>query len=601
MSIQFLTFAAMQEAKKFYKGQLETHNSALSQLKTKLLWSSMLRLAVFIVGAYVVYASYPNTQAILLSIFVIIAVFLFLVSRHSNLQAKRDKLRQLVALNEIELEVLNRNYSKLPNGSEYIDPAHHYSHDIDLFGPQSFFQYLNRAALTEGARKLAVYLKANETHRISIKQEAIKELAEKPEWRQNFSATASLVKTEITTQTVKTWLANYKPAIPKLFTWLPFVFSGISITLIALYFFDLVSVYLVGFWFFVGLAITGLFVKKVNLLSSHTSKIQGLFEQYYQLIQQIEATEFSSEFLKEQKAKIVTEKEQASLVLSRFSKLLSALDQRNNMLFGIFGNGFLQWDNFQSYKIEQWIKAHKHQVSDWFEVVAVFDAYNSLGNFSFNHKEFTFPKITEQPSVFNVEDAAHPLMASEVAVKNSFHIENGHFFIITGANMAGKSTFLRTVSLMVVMANCGLPVCAKTCTYNPIKLITSMRTTDSLSDDASYFFSELKRLKFIVDEIAKDDYFIILDEILKGTNSTDKAIGSKKFIEKLNGTNSTGIIATHDLSLCEVANNLPEVHNYYFDAEIIDNELHFDYTLKNGICQNMNASFLLKKMQIIDS
>jgi hypothetical protein len=120
-------------------------------------------------------------------------------------------------------------------------------------------------------------------------------------------------------------------------------------------------------------------------------------------------------------------------------------------------------------------------------------------------------------------------------------------------------------------------------------------------DDASYFFSELKRLKFIVDEIAKDDYFIILDEILKGTNSTDKAIGSKKFIEKLNGTNSTGIIATHDLSLCEVANNLAEVHNYYFDAEIIDNELHFDYTLKNGICQNMNASFLLKKMQIIDS
>jgi DNA mismatch repair ATPase MutS len=166
--------------------------------------------------------------------------------------------------------------------------------------------------------------------------------------------------------------------------------------------------------------------------------------------------------------------------------------------------------------------------------------------------------------------------------------------------MAGKSTFLRTVSLQIVMANVGLPVCAKQVSYNPIKLITSMRTTDSLTDDESYFFSELKRLRFIVDEIKTDRYFIVLDEILKGTNSTDKAIGSRKFVEKLIASKATGIIATHDLSLCDAANDLPQVKNYYFDAEIIDDELHFDYRFKKGICQNMNASFLLKKMQIVD-
>lgn len=166
--------------------------------------------------------------------------------------------------------------------------------------------------------------------------------------------------------------------------------------------------------------------------------------------------------------------------------------------------------------------------------------------------------------------------------------------------MAGKSTFLRTVSLQIVMANIGLPVCSSDCVYSPIKLITSMRTTDSLSDEASYFYSELTRLKFIVDEIKSDRYFIVLDEILKGTNSTDKAIGSRKFIEKLVGSKSTGIIATHDLSLCEVAKELPQVKNHYFDAEIIQGELYFDYRFKDGICQNMNASFLLKKMEIID-
>ncbi|WP_338039252.1 MutS-related protein [Maribacter litopenaei] len=182
---------------------------------------------------------------------------------------------------------------------------------------------------------------------------------------------------------------------------------------------------------------------------------------------------------------------------------------------------------------------------------------------------------------------------------NDYEIKKEDFFIITGANMAGKSTFLRTVSLQIVMANIGLPVCAKVMEYSPIKLITSMRTSDSLTDDESYFFSELKRLKFIVDEIQKDNYFIVLDEILKGTNSTDKARGSRKFVERLVASSSTGIIATHDLSLCEVANELPQVKNYYFDAEIVDDELHFDYTFKEGICQNMNASFLLRKMEII--
>lgn len=229
----------------------------------------------------------------------------------------------------------------------------------------------------------------------------------------------------------------------------------------------------------------------------------------------------------------------------------------------------------------------------------IFDAYNSLGNFTFNHPEFVFPKITNANEVIKAKGLGHPLLNKYKRVDSDVTINNEQFFIVTGANMAGKSTFLRTVSLHIVMANVGLPVCAKASTYNPIKLITSMRTSDSLTDDSSYFFSELTRLKFIVDTIKTEPYFIVLDEILKGTNSTDKAIGSRKFVEKLVATNATGIIATHDLSLCEIEQELSAVKNYYFDAEIIDDELHFDYTLKEGICKNMNASFLLKKMDIV--
>ena len=185
-------------------------------------------------------------------------------------------------------------------------------------------------------------------------------------------------------------------------------------------------------------------------------------------------------------------------------------------------------------------------------------------------------------------------------VTNNFKIHREEFFIITGANMAGKSTFLRTISLQIVMANMGLPVCASSVKYHPIKLITSMRTTDSLTEHESYFFSELKRLKFVIDSIKEEKYFIVLDEILKGTNSIDKAIGSKKFIEKLVGSHSTGLIATHDLSLCEVADNLENVENYYFDAKIIIEKQLFDYQLKKGISKKMIAFFFLKKMNIVD-
>jgi len=331
----------------------------------------------------------------------------------------------------------------------------------------------------------------------------------------------------------------------------------------------------------------------------HTSKVKDTFRQYSQLLDQIETQTFTSELLKEKQLQITTKGENASTIIKTFSKTLDALDNRNNIFFIFFGNGFLLWDLMQSYKIEQWIIKYANNVEAWFKVVAFFDAYNSLANFSFNHPEFVYPKIVEKKSIINAKDLGHPLLDKDKRISSDLKINREQFFIVTGANMAGKSTFLRTVSLHIVMANVGLPVCAESSEYTPIKLITSMRTSDSLTDNSSYFFSELTRLKLIVDTIKDESYFIVLDEILKGTNSTDKAIGSRKFVEKLVAGNATGIIATHDLSLCEIEQELDDVKNYYFDADIVNDELYFDYKFKKGICQNMNASFLLKKMEII--
>jgi DNA mismatch repair ATPase MutS len=270
------------------------------------------------------------------------------------------------------------------------------------------------------------------------------------------------------------------------------------------------------------------------------------------------------------------------------------------MLLGIFLNGFLLWDIQKSYKIETWIKAHHLKVESAFQLIAEFDALLSLGNFRFNHADYVFPHIdaiaTDQISV---ESAIHPLLEKKVAIANDFNLQTENFVILTGANMAGKSTFLRTLALQIIMANLGLPVRAKKCIYRPIKLITSMRTTDSLADESSYFYAELTRLKLIVDTLEKENYFVILDEILKGTNSTDKAIGAQKFVKRLLREKAVGIIATHDLSLCTLEEESANIKNYYFDAEIIEDELFFDYRLKNGVCKNMNASFLLEKMGLV--
>ena len=588
----------------FYKSQIETHSETLKQLKRKLALSSTIRLLVFIAACVAIYFALENSKneiaVVIAIVLVTIVLFVLLVTRHNKLKYERDLTNTLIDENETELEVLNRVFHHLPSGEKYKDPLHFYSQDIDLFGRGSFFQYMNRTALDSGSDLLAKILTENSTQDIAKKQEAIKEIAQKPEWRQQFSAIAAQVKTEVPAEEVGSWLKNYQMFVPKWAKPVSIVFSLISLGLFVGNYFGFVSGYVTLVWLFIGFGISGRYGKRIKELTDQTSKVQSTFGQFHKLLLEIENEEFATELLTQNRNKVISSSIKASAVLKKFARYLDTLEQGNIMIFGQLANGFLLRDLRQGYNIEQWIETYGSQASAWFDAITFFDAYNSLGNFAFNHPSYVFPKLTEKVSVLDVKGAGHPLLKESTMVLNDFQINSEEFFIVTGANMAGKSTFLRTVSLQIVMGNIGLPVCAESSEYNPIKLITSMRTTDSLTDDESYFFSELKRLKFIVDEIKTDRYFIILDEILKGTNSTDKAIGSRKFVEKLVASNSTGIIATHDLSLCAAAEEMPEVKNYYFDAQIIDGELYFDYTFKPGICQNMNASFLLKKMEIVD-
>ncbi|MCL5126911.1 DNA mismatch repair protein MutS [Algibacter sp. L4_22] len=584
---------------KYYQEHQAKYTLEAQKLHKQMITLSMLRLVVFVAMGFGIYLTFQNWQIALAIGVMGIALFLFLLSKYNNIKRERSFKKALISINEEEIKISSGDFHDRDEGLKFQDPNHFYSLDIDLFGRGSFFQFINRTTITEGQEKLAGLLKANNTEAIVSRQKAIEELSSKPEWRQHYDANSSLIETETSAKHIVSWLKNYKTFLPKAMQWLPIVFTVISVVLFGLTILDMINQEFVGYWLLTGLGFTGFYVKKINKLSSGADKVKDTFRQYAALLNLIENETFTSELLQQKQEKIQSEHKKASLIFKELSKGLDALDNRNNIISAIFANGLFLSDIKNSYRIEKWINQYADKVEDWFEVVSFFDAYNSLGGFHFNHPEFVFPKIAKHGSVIKATGLGHPLLNKTKRVDSNVIIENEQFFIVTGANMAGKSTFLRTMSLHIVMANIGLPVCAKASEYSPVKLITSMRTTDSLTDDSSYFFSELTRLKYIVDAIQKEPYFIILDEILKGTNSTDKAIGSRKFVEKLVASNATGIIATHDLSLCDIEKELLQVKNYYFDAEIINDELHFDYTLKNGVCKNMNASFLLKKMEII--
>lgn len=589
----------MKNLLRFYKSEEKQLKNKLLKVKKNLKILSLLRITVFILTAIAIYLFFENTLASTVVLIVGGSGFYFLVVKYSKEKLEKTLLNCKIEINQTEIAVINGDFSFLPNGNEYLDSDHHFSHDIDLFGENSFFQYLNRTASSDGSRKLANLMTENLTSSIFQKQEAIKELSEKVKWRQHFSALISMVKTEIPTKKIVGFFKNYKSVFSKIALFLPVSFSIISILFIVLTFFEILPFNALVIWFFVGLIVTSLFLKKTQRLYTNASKAKDTFRQYYLVLQEIENTNFSSDILKEKQKEIQSENKKASSIFNEFSKALDAFDQRNNLLIASLGNAFFLWEIKCAIKVEKWITLYNHTVDQWLEVITFFDAKNSLANFCFNHPSYVFPEIVKDSSIINSQKLGHPLLNSKNRIDNDFEINKNSFLIVTGANMAGKSTFLRTISLSIVMANIGLPVCANSFKYKPVKLITSMRTSDSLAENESYFYSELKRLKLIVDTIKTDDYFIVLDEILKGTNSKDKASGSKKFVEKLVTLNTTGIIATHDVSLCELENDFNEIKNFFFDAKISNNELSFDYLFKKGVCENMNASFLLKKMKII--
>ena len=368
----------------------------------------------------------------------------------------------------------------------------------------------------------------------------------------------------------------------------------------------LISIGYAGFGLFilfllVPFAIVGRKINTINTLQNQLSKKTEILAKYSDMFGMIEKESFESDLLNKQKSIISASPKSTQNAIKKLSETLAAFDYRLNLLVGIILNIFFLWDILQCIRLEKWKHTYGNEMTSAFEALFTFDELNSLAGFAFSRTKSVFPVFSNEEFVLEANDTKHPFISEKNNVGNEISINGwGKFQIITGANMAGKSTYLRTVGINMVLAMTGAPVLAKSFVLKPIDIFTVIKTTDSLQDGESYFFAELKRLKEIINTLEKDSkLFIILDEILRGTNSRDKHNGSEGLVKQLIKLNASGIIATHDLALGKLEKTFPEqVTNKRFEVEIKNNELVFDYKLKDGISQNLNATFLMKKMGI---
>ena len=579
-------------------------SAEFGNLKKKYNLISFLRL-LCILFALVSLFYYFKTQQSLFEITAIILVIIFIIfiRFHSKLSNRIKHLEALISINENEILFLKKEKIPFENGIEFTDFSHPYSYDLDIFGENSLFQNLNRTYTFIGKKILSQRLLGIlPNDEILQNQAAIKELSKDLDWRQKFAAFAKLSKdNESFYTTLFKWTFFNSASLSSVSIVFSFVLPLLLLGTLGMYFITSSIIFLsvFSFIFTVNLGFLGLFTKRILLENTQSPNIDKVIKQYGLLLEIIEKKDFDSEKLKRLKQKLTTSDGTSSAKIKQLSELFSRMDSIGNVVAAVLFNGLFLFHFHNLRAIIQWKKSNSLALENWLAVIGEFEMLNSFANFSFNNPQFAFPTLNSNYEI-SFTNLSHPLLNENSRIGNDISFNPQTFTILTGSNMSGKSTFLRSLGVNMVLAGIGAPVCANQANVHPLSVLVSMRLSDSLSDSESYFYAEIKRLKLIIDALNDQRSFVLLDEILRGTNSDDKRNGTIEFIKNIINKNAIGVIATHDIEVCLTTNEFPnQLTNRCFEVEISNDDLHFDYKLYNGICKNKSATFLMKKMGVI--
>lgn len=597
------------DAKDFYSKKINDTVSNLNKTKKSLSINAWVRGLTFVFGIIISFLFFKYTSNLLgfSSIVIFLFLLIFFVKKSTLLNQKINYLNILLKLNQDEQKALENDFSNFYDGNEFINTRHDFSFDLDIFGKNSIYQMLNRAFTKRGKTLMAKKLENPliEANQIIEKQNTVEELSKDMNLIQDFLTNASISAQE--EKNTHSDNSNSSDIFQNKFSntfWkiALIIFPIISISVILLVSFSIFSEKILYLYTIIALSIIGIFIKYINKIHATLTKQAKIHRRYSDLLLIIEKSVFQSSELKNLQSKITTEDKSASEILKKYSQLLTALDNRLNFIFALILNTLVLWDIQFVRKIEIYIKKYMGNFDMWLDLIAEFETYCSLAVFKFNNPQYCFPTFNSNFEFHSIQ-LGHPIIPANKLIANDFSFsDQTRTFIITGANMAGKSTFLRTIGVNFILAQIGSVVCAGQMNIHPMNIITSIRITDSLASDESYFYAELKRLHYIIKKIDENpNTLIIIDEMLRGTNSDDKHKGSEGLLKKLTQRDVISFLATHDVALGDLENKFPgKIKNFCFEAEIKNNELFFDYKIQEGISKNLNASFLMKKMGIIE-
>ena len=569
---------------------------------------SMVRLGVFFLSFPIIYFLLKtNVPTLLIVILSLVSIFLWAVVR----QLKYDKLlkqsESLKAINENEISSLLHHENLYYHGEDYRVDNHSYSEDLDIFGAHSIFGLINRSRTFFGNQILRnLFLEKAKKEHIYKRQEAIQELSKEINWRQDLAVNLfhleGLEHINVAQSINEQLSIDMKFAIHPLIIWyrrfLPLVWIAIAL----LYYLgnDLANTFLATF--FIGnLLLVGKYTKEVNKIQSKLSQTSDSIKTYIDALKIIFEKKWNADLLQQQQSKFIgSDGELPIKSLSELSSLINKLDYRLNLLVAIFANALFLWDLWMVANLHAWKTKNKEKVDEIFSHIGFMEAMSSLANWAYNHPEYSFPEIHDDYMRITAKGIEHPLIPENQNVNNDFHLSpKDKVSIITGSNMSGKSTFLRTLGINMILAYTGTKSAAHTFSIPIVTIVTYMRIKDALEENVSTFKAELNRISMILDVLKHEpNAFIIIDEMLRGTNSKDKLNGSIAFTKKLLTSPAYAIIATHDIKLAELGQEEDRIANYYFDIDYADGDLVFDYKIKPGICENFNASFLLGQLGI---
>jgi len=582
--------------------EYEKQASVIKRKRSVIAWIRLLIALLTIVAIKFVW--HTDVWIIIVTATGAIACFLYVVSIDTDAKEKFQNLERLILLNKDEIDILNGNFFGREDGKQLETPQHPYAQDLDIFGTASIYQYINRCTAEQSKQLLASALlqPASKEH-ILLKQEAVKELASNVNWRQQLQAYG--IETPVTVATEKkivNWLEKPMVFTNKFWRWLSYIYPFVSLSTIFLYLNDNIPsqlFYLLAFCF---LIFAFSLSKKIHPTWLLLSKIVPEVDTLYRQLCSIESEDLKSSFISAIKKNIQSNNAvQASREILLLKRILNRFDVRLNIFAFYFLNTFLLWDLWQLLSLNEWKNKNRVSVSEWFKAIAEIEVASSIAALAFNQPAWCYPVIADEHFTLKATELGHPLIAESKRVNNNYAIEGtGKVSIITGSNMGGKSTFLRSMGVNIVLALMGSPVCASSFTVSPVLLMSSMRIADNLAESTSTFYAELKKLKSIIEAVnRKEKIFILLDEILRGTNSLDRHTGSKALIKQLVLHKAVAVAATHDVELAKLENDLPQaISNYHFDVQVENDELYFDYKLKDGICTSLNASILMRKIGI---